>query len=576
MGWLGSYEYRKKVTIQGQSGVGSNYAVHLRIGSSSGGDFHLEGHCQNFPHDIRFTKDDGETELYYWIEDLSADPIDVWVKIPDSLDTNIDIYVYYGMSGVQTTRDGDNTFDFFDDFTGNSVDSEKWDVSGSEILVVDGNLKIKPGTGSEALVSSKDTFNMPFQFKCRGFVPSGDGRYGYHGMNKLYKDWGYGDDNAICYCRHVSEGRLAATAKTESGIKNVQYYANYWDLDTWSIFWIKAKDTSQVKIWLPSISYWGTLDQYIADVAFNVKLGVWMDSGQSTDAYSEYDWVFVTKYHDPEPSFSTASSEEHLITLSGSAVSSATTQGTFSKLCAMVGFLSGLSVPSGVLTSMWSLSGQSPAQSTAVAPLAVAYPLSGSASAQSAVSSILKPCLGLIGTIPCCATTCSVLKPLRSLFGTSAANATALPPLTLLYSLSSTIPCVSTLTSTLFRVFSMRSLSPGSSTLVGSLARTRQFSGTVSSLVTTTSSLHQSFALTGTSTPYSTTTGSLSPITFLSGTAPATSWLVLSLRRARSLAGSSPCVSSCSGFLSHIFLLKHFGKPYVPLSCRSFRWRGLR
>ena len=69
----------------------------VTIGSSSGGDFHLNGHCDNFPSDIRFTKNNGFSLLDYWIEDPSQDPITVWVKIEDNLDHDVDIYCYLGV-----------------------------------------------------------------------------------------------------------------------------------------------------------------------------------------------------------------------------------------------------------------------------------------------------------------------------------------------------------------------------------------------------------------------------------------------------------------------------------------------
>ncbi|WAE39593.1 MAG: hypothetical protein FHOMOCKG_00065 [Methanophagales virus GBV302] len=115
MGWLSGYSYRKKVTISGSSGAGENYQVKLLIGSSSGGDFHLEGHCENFPNDIRFTDDDGTTLLDYWIEDSTQDPITVWVKVKDNLDNNVDIYVYYGNPSASSASDGNSVFlDFID------------------------------------------------------------------------------------------------------------------------------------------------------------------------------------------------------------------------------------------------------------------------------------------------------------------------------------------------------------------------------------------------------------------------------------------------------------------------------
>ena len=79
MAWLGGYGRRKVISITGQTGTGTNYQVKFSIGSTSGGDFHLEGHALSFPNDIRFTDNDQTTQLDYWIEDLTVDPISVWV-----------------------------------------------------------------------------------------------------------------------------------------------------------------------------------------------------------------------------------------------------------------------------------------------------------------------------------------------------------------------------------------------------------------------------------------------------------------------------------------------------------------
>ncbi|MCD6124137.1 hypothetical protein J7J62_03075 [bacterium] len=54
MAWLNGWNYRKKITIQGQSGAGTDYQVLLKVGESSGAsgcDFHVEGHSSNFPSD---------------------------------------------------------------------------------------------------------------------------------------------------------------------------------------------------------------------------------------------------------------------------------------------------------------------------------------------------------------------------------------------------------------------------------------------------------------------------------------------------------------------------------------------
>ncbi|RLG01219.1 hypothetical protein DRN58_02225, partial [Thermococci archaeon] len=76
MSWLTGWQYRKKVTISGSPGAGTNYQVLLKVGESSGAsgcDFHVEGNSANFPSDknqsgdLRFTDDDGTALLSFWV-----------------------------------------------------------------------------------------------------------------------------------------------------------------------------------------------------------------------------------------------------------------------------------------------------------------------------------------------------------------------------------------------------------------------------------------------------------------------------------------------------------------------------
>jgi len=79
--WLTGWQYRKKITIQGSTGAGTNYPVTLKVGESAGAtgaDFHLDGKSANFPSgpnqsgDLRFTSSDGSTLLNFWVESVSG------------------------------------------------------------------------------------------------------------------------------------------------------------------------------------------------------------------------------------------------------------------------------------------------------------------------------------------------------------------------------------------------------------------------------------------------------------------------------------------------------------------------
>jgi len=134
--WLSGWQYRKQITITGQSGAATNYQVLFKIGESSGASdyhFHLEGHSQNFPSetnnsgDLRFTSSDGTTLLDFWVESVSGSSPNriakVWVKVRDNLDTNQNIYCYYGKSGAENVSSGENTFLTFNLKFGRPFDS---------------------------------------------------------------------------------------------------------------------------------------------------------------------------------------------------------------------------------------------------------------------------------------------------------------------------------------------------------------------------------------------------------------------------------------------------------------------
>lgn len=115
--WLSGYDYRKQITVTGQSGAGTNYQVLLKVGETSGAsgeNFDLNNHAQNFPNDIRFTDNDETTQLDHWLEQTTGTTpnrvAEFWVEVADNLDTNQNIYIYYGKSGDSSASNYANTF----------------------------------------------------------------------------------------------------------------------------------------------------------------------------------------------------------------------------------------------------------------------------------------------------------------------------------------------------------------------------------------------------------------------------------------------------------------------------------
>ena len=124
---LDGRDYRKSLHIDSTADWAlTNYQKKITINYTSWSDSSLNMYttnCETDFWDIRFTTDDGETELdYYMVQKKDSDKAVFYVEI-DSIPSSwgVDIYVYYWKTWATTTSNGANTFDMFEDF-------ETWNV----------------------------------------------------------------------------------------------------------------------------------------------------------------------------------------------------------------------------------------------------------------------------------------------------------------------------------------------------------------------------------------------------------------------------------------------------------------
>ena len=126
MALLSGYAYRKKCTVVATTaGAQSNYQLKLIVGESSGAsgeDVDCESHCQDFPNDIRFTKEDGTTKHDYWVDTSSLEGTTPNRKVTVVIEVasipasgSVDFYLYYGRDGDAGESNGDMAFLSFDD-----------------------------------------------------------------------------------------------------------------------------------------------------------------------------------------------------------------------------------------------------------------------------------------------------------------------------------------------------------------------------------------------------------------------------------------------------------------------------
>lgn len=106
-------------------------------GTNDGETFYCNGHCRSDFDDVAFEDANGD-DLSYWRESyVSGDYAIFWVKVP-SISLSTSIIIKYGNVDAISGSDPYATFLFFDDFTGITLDTSKWE-SGIGALTLEVN-----------------------------------------------------------------------------------------------------------------------------------------------------------------------------------------------------------------------------------------------------------------------------------------------------------------------------------------------------------------------------------------------------------------------------------------------------
>jgi len=324
LGWLTGWQYRKSHEIIGSTaGAQTDYQIRIKIyygsGTDSGENVYLNGKCRADFGDIRFTADDGETLLSYWMEEkVDGDYALFWVKIP-SIPANpytTTIYIYYGNPTATTTSNGFNTFLWFNDFEtsigftrfpydvapfgdedGVSPDTYSLEagklkavqkVGGSHILALvslphdNVAISVKINFGSlesveEIGISARytKTDSIANQYYLRAIRHTGAGRYGL----ELVKNYG--------------------RAESILGTWSFTHSANTWYKIELRLY------GSQLRAFQDGVERITATDTSIAS---GNELGV--HSGYTISVLHYWDDFFVRKYVEPEPSHGAWGSEE--------------------------------------------------------------------------------------------------------------------------------------------------------------------------------------------------------------------------------------------------------------------------
>ena len=311
MSFPDDWSYRRKITISGSSGAGTGYQVLFKIGESSGSsdfDFHLDNKSAKFPSDkndsgdLLFSLDDGTTLLPFWVEKVEGTTPNrtafVWVKITDNLDTNTDIYCYYGNADADNVSNGNSVFDFFDDF--DVLDKNKWMI-GSGIWNIQ----------DSAVGSSNDRVYI-----YSNAIPDADENYAIEYISKAATL-----NDVFFFCNESGGGqmfRLEARSSEPSGFAHTSSWTS-WDSSS-GLPTVVANTWYKISIKITGNTAEGTIEGVGSTSYTFARNGNYIGfqtDGAETSPGDWWDWLIIRKYIDPEPAFNSVGTVEEPYVLSG-------------------------------------------------------------------------------------------------------------------------------------------------------------------------------------------------------------------------------------------------------------------
>lgn len=117
-----SWTKRKQITII--NSLNSNPLIDYQIKLT----INYESSMKSDYSDLRFTSSDGQTLIPYWIEEcVNSVSASIWIRVPNiPAYGTTRVYMYYGNPAATNIANGTATFEFFDDFSGTTLNTEKW------------------------------------------------------------------------------------------------------------------------------------------------------------------------------------------------------------------------------------------------------------------------------------------------------------------------------------------------------------------------------------------------------------------------------------------------------------------
>jgi len=120
--WSNAWSYRRVAKITSVNTL-TDYQILATLDTQS---LISAGKMKSDCGDLRVIDSDNATRLTHWVENCGSANTKIWIKVPSIPAGNKSIYLYYGNPSASSVSSGEQTFEFFDDFEGTTLDDTKW------------------------------------------------------------------------------------------------------------------------------------------------------------------------------------------------------------------------------------------------------------------------------------------------------------------------------------------------------------------------------------------------------------------------------------------------------------------
>lgn len=262
----------------------------------------LVPHSGNMARIRVYSDSDFTTEIPFWIEYWDDGGAIIWVRT----DLPGDVYIKFGDELPLTRGNGDGVFEFFDDFSGDSLDTSKWNVKNPRgsysvsngILSLEGNNK---AGNPDVWLWTKKTFPASYVVGMRVYI-----------KNQPFWMW-YIDSTGWGWMEHIigNYGHLGKFNVNSGSFNDELDDGGKYTKKTWSYMEIEIYNYYLGDYYAGVITYqdvtpfvWNWRSQNVVSYYYGVLNDIYASDntaiglGQFYKGPTEYDFIYVRKYLD--------------------------------------------------------------------------------------------------------------------------------------------------------------------------------------------------------------------------------------------------------------------------------------